>query len=272
MTVAGAVDMISGHTLEPDEAVTADRWVVYTGWTVDLATRCGAAGVVVLDEAGRSWSGPANVDRPDVAAAFGVADPRVGFEIAIPAAALGPGRHALHVAGLDAAGRSYANTFPMMLDVVPATRPFPLTARVIDGSGAFRARIREIGDDANAAPAIPLPAVHAIEVARGIELEIDGWACLQSGEPAAELFVELAHASAAIPAQRLASRAGRRRSDAPLGFERAPADDAWFVCPFDTSRMQPSDYTLALICVRPDRTTVERSPLGTLRILVGDDV
>ena len=130
MDLTGAMNINTGKSIPAGTPVRANHWLSFRGWAVDPLTRRGVAAVMVSDAQGRSWSGPANLERPDVHGALQSIDARVGFEVPVPAAAFRRGRHDLQISGFDAAGRGYANAIRATVDIIAADRPFPLTARV----------------------------------------------------------------------------------------------------------------------------------------------
>jgi hypothetical protein len=255
-------DISAQIDLKPGTPIRAERWLLLQGWTYDEALRCGAASIVATDERGRSWSGPANIEQPAAREALNAAGDRLGFEIAIPAAVFGIGRHRLDIAGFDAAGRRYANTVQTTFDIIAAARPFPLTARETSMPLAFAAQLCETPDLRR-----PLPARDPVFVERRAQLAIEGWALDETGAAADEVFVELTPRGVYVPPQRIPAACAFRHNAADVvDADSPPLDNAWFRLAFSPAELPAPDYELALVVVQPGRRSYSRIPLAMLRL------
>ena len=270
MFLERAIDIGAGTEVPPGTPIRANRWMLFCGWTFDHVLRSGAATIAAFDDAGRMWSGPSTIERPDVRAAKHASDDRLGFEIAIPAAVFERGPHRLRFVAYDEAGRRYANSLEAPIEIIAAERPFPLTARALSTPPACASQLRQVtaSDDEDACVTIArqtLPARTPVVVDRDAQLIVEGWALDETAVAAEEVFIELAASGIHIPPQRLATECAlRQRAN---GIEKAPpVDNAWFRFTFRTAGLQQADYDLALVVVQPGRRSYARVALATLRV------
>jgi hypothetical protein len=262
----------TGLAIPTGTPVRANHWVLFRGYTFDQAIGRGAETIVASDEEGRTWSGPANIEDEAARAALTAPDARVGFEVAIPAAIFGRGRHNLRFTGLDAAGRRYANFIEGTFDVIGAERPFPLTARVASFMPPFAAHVRVVGDALDVDDLGPtrlravLPADAPIVLAPRARLVIEGWALDESGNAADEVYLELTATWVDLPPRRFPAQSARGTSVEDIS--EAPVDNAWFRCTFDTPADPNAVYELALVVVQPGRCSYSRASVAMLQINV----
>ena len=258
------VVVIGAETEVPsDTPIRANRWMLFQGWAFDNVSRGGAATIAAFDDAGRMWSGPSTIERPDVRASKHASDDRLGFEIAIPAAVFERGPHRLRFIGYDEAGRRYANSLEAPIEIITAERPFPLTARALPAPPVCAAQLRQVTESTSFRQT--LPARTLVEVDGDAELIVEGWALDKTGAAAEEVFIELAASGIHIPPQRLATECALRACAEDIA-DAPPVDNAWFRFTFRTAGLQPADYDLALVVVQPGRQSYARVALATLRV------
>jgi hypothetical protein len=238
-----------GAVLSTGAPVRGNDIVLISGWAVDGRTGAAPLGATASDAGGRRWSAPFDVPRPDIRAARGASADRLGFEIAVPAAALGRGRHALRVAAYGADGVFAAGATELTVDVAGAVVRFPAFAR-------------ERREPAAVAAALPRAAVAA-----GETVVFEGWALDPDGRGGAgEVFVELCKANVSVPVHRLPATAGYRRDQPPPDLPAPPVADGWFDCALDSAVLRDREYEVVAVVVAADRMSCARRPLGTLRI------
>jgi hypothetical protein len=263
-----------GTEVSPTTPIRANHWVCFQGWMLDSHSGGGAATVAAFDETGRMWSGPSNLERPDVRADQQAASDRLGFEVTIPAAVLEPGRHIIRITGHDEMGRSYANSIETAIDIIAAERPFPLVARALAAElrHAAQLRVTQLGIDGEPVTQATqtLPARDPIVKDDEAGLVIEGWALDQAGKAAEEVFVELAMAGVHIPPQRIAAECALREP-VPALADSAPVGNAWFRFAFRTDELPPALYEIALVVVEPGRRSFARSVLAKLNLALLDD-
>jgi hypothetical protein len=251
-----------------DRAVACGRFALLSGWGIEAATRRGVAGVVAVDSRGGRWSAPCDVVRPDLKLAFGTTDDRFGFEIVVPADALGRGRHVLTLSGFDAAGRTFACAGEVTVDVAGPARRFPAFPRVRKGEAPGAVGVTPTAADGTVARTAIAERDYAGSFARGTVLQFDGWALDREGRGAGTVFVELKPAASDVPPHRFAALAGFRLDDPPGTLAPPPQDDAWFSARVDTAHLPPREYALALAVFDADRRSYTRRELG--RVTVGE--
>lgn len=263
-------DQATGLQLPLGTPIYANRSVLLRGWAFDDELGIGVETIVASHEDGRTWSGPASIEDPAARETLNARDERVAFEVAIPAAVFGRGRHCLRLTGLDASGTRYPNSAEVTFDVISAERPFPLTARVARALPPFVARLRIVGDARDKDDNGPtrflamLPADSPIVVAPQHRLVIEGWAMDETGEAADEVYIELTAAWLALPPRRHPALSARRN---PVdGLSPAPVANAWFRVTFDMPALPNAVYELALVVVQPGRRSYSRVSLATLQI------
>jgi hypothetical protein len=264
------VERVSGAPPLPQfedvPAIPNGHFALIAGWAFDVARSCGPQGVAVLDKLGRMWSGPLDVARPELRGMLDARDDRLGFEIAVPTDALGRGRWDLRVHAVGEDGRLFESGVDAVIDVAGALRRFPFTARETAAAPRFSARISE-RDDAETS-FIALGAERTIEVVRGSDYLIEGWALDANGNGADDVFVEIGETTFVTSPHRLVALAGYRRDeDVPRALGEPPVPDAWFTCPFETRELAPRAYTLDLVVAAPDRRTIARARLGMLLVV-----
>ena len=270
------LDLGAGTEVLPDAPIPANRWMLFQGWAFDNVSRGGAATIAAFDDAGRMWSGPSTIERPDVRASKQASDDRLGFEIAIPAGVFERGRHRLRLFAYDEAGRRYANSIEAPIEVITAERPFPITARALPAPPVCAAHLRQVMESTISRKKLPaastasqqtLPTRTPVVVDCDAELILEGWALDETGAAAEEVFIELAASGIHIPPQRLSSQCALRESVKEIA-DQPPVDNAWFRFTFKTEGLEPTDYDLALVVVQPGRRTYARLALATLRVSV----
>jgi hypothetical protein len=270
MSVEIPTDLATGVPVAPETPIHADRSLRLRGWAFDQARGIGAETIVATDENGRTWSGPATVEDPIARETLGAGDERLGFEITIPAALFGRGRHRLQLSGLDATGRRYANSLKVQFDVISATRPFPLTARVARTSPPFAAHFRVVRDALGAHDLRPirfqadLPCETVIVVSPNDQLVVEGWAIDESGAGADEVFIELTPTWLGLPPHRHPTECAQRK--VVDGLSAAPVEDAWFRFMFGLPELSNASYAIALVVVQPGRRTYSRVPLANIKV------
>ena len=230
MLLEEPLDATTGLALPPDTPIRANHWILFRGWTFDRTLGRGAEIIMAADEDGRTWSGPATLEDR-------------GFEVIVPAAVFGRGRHHLRLTGLDAAGRRYANSIESTFDVIAAERPFPLTARVAGSAPPFAARLPEFRTS--------LPAEAPVVLASNGRLVVEGWALDESGVEADEVYLELTASGAGVP---------------PLRYPAHPVDNSRFRATFNVPPHPNAVYELALAVVQPGRCSYSRASLATLHV------
>jgi hypothetical protein len=92
--------------------------VVIAGWAFAPAEHARCAGVAALVD-GRPFTGPYGLERPDVAAVFGVNHRFTGFRVVVPARAAGRGSHRVSVRCLGGAGHTYEGASTYAIKVRP---------------------------------------------------------------------------------------------------------------------------------------------------------
>ncbi len=252
-----------------DTAVAQGRYALVSGWAIDLRTRRAPAGVTATDAQGRRWNAPCTVPRPDIQAAHGALDGRLGFELVVPTRALALGRHALRIAAYRADGAVSAHAIGWSFDVAAPERPFPSFVRDVPDAVRASAELTATLDGRDAAPVVLGRTSHA-SVAAGAELTVEGWALAPgAGAPAAadEVHVGLTLDGADVPPHRYPALAAFRRARAPRALGQPPVDDAWFKASFGTDGLAARTYRAELLVVDRGRRTVARAPLGTLAIV-----
>lgn len=256
----------TGRTVEAGTAVRADKWVLVGGRTTAATTGFAPETAVVEDARGRRWSGPGNLERPSAGDPRGI-DDRTGFEVAVPAAVLGPGRHELTVFTFDAGRKRVSRSSVAALRVIGPERPFPLTARTA-GAPAFAARLRVVGDfrdlddrgPTQLLAALPAGSLH---LRPGARIVIEGWALAHDRTPADDVFLELTSGTEVLPPR-------RHPADCALtagsfdGLPPAPREDAFFRVTFDMPNRPGDTYALALDVVLPERRAFARAELASI--------
>ncbi len=261
-------DLATGVHITEGTPIHANRWIQLHGWAFDKELSGGAETMVATAEDGRTWSGPANIEHPSASASLGSKDARVGFEVTLPAAVFGRGRHRVQLTALDSEGRRYPNSTEAEFDVISALRPFPLTAREARSVPRYAARLRAVPDDKDAdypestRVYWALPAAEPIVVSPPEQLIIEGWAIDESGAAADEVFIELIATWVAIPPHRHPALSARGKPVA--GIAPAPLENAWFRFAFGLPTLPGAVYELALVVVQPGRRSFSRVPLATL--------
>ena len=269
LVVDRVIDLAPGGALVGmDTAVACGRFAMLSGWAIEAGARRGVAGVVAVDSRGGRWSAPCDVVRPDLKVAFGTADDRFGFEIVVPADALGRGRHVLTLSGFDAAGRTFAGTSEVTVDVAGPVRRFPAFPRVRHGEAPGAVGLTPTAADGIVGRTVLAESDYEGSFARGTILQFEGWALDREGRGAGTVFVELTPAASVVPPHRFPALAGFRLDDPPRALATPPQDDAWFRARVDTSHLTPREYAVALAVVDADRRSYTRRELG--RVTVGE--
>ncbi len=252
-----------------DTAVAGGRYALVSGWAMDLHTRRSPAGITASDGDGRRWDAPCAVSRPDIQAAYGALDDRLGFELVIPTRALPRGRHAVRIAAYRADGAVYARGIETWVDVAAPVRTFPFYVRAAPGGVRASCLLRVVTRDRGGDPVVLGPTSEAV-VPRGATVEIEGWALAAGqGAPAAaeDLYVALSLDDAAVPPHRYAALAGFRRDRPPRGLADPPVADAWFSASFGTEGLAYRTYRAELLAVDRARRTSASAPLGTVAVV-----
>lgn len=251
------IDPLTGRNITPGTPIHANHWIAFRGWTLDETARRSAETIVVTGADERTWCGPAKLLD---AAPSGADDGHRGFEVVVPAAVLGRGRHRLRFSALDETGRPYPNSVEGTVDIIGPKRPFPLTARQGRSSPPYAARFYAVEAPTDITE---LPSVEPIVVTPGAFV-MEGWVIDESGEATDDVFGELTATWVDLPPHRLPADGARRK---PIdGIPPAPVDDAWFYCPFSIPALQSGVYVLALLVVQRGRRSYSRVPLATLWI------
>jgi hypothetical protein len=241
--------------------VPIGRYVMLSGWALHTAVGSGPAGIYALDDRGGRWSVPCDIARPDIRAARDTGDDRLGFEILIPAVAVGRGRHEVEVGACDDVGRPIGSRVPASFDVVGELRPFP-NARERAGAPAAAACL--LAGSKSAAVGTP---DETLEVARGTIVTIDGWALQSDGTAATEVFIELSIPEVGGTPYRYPALAGFRRIARRHALATSPVDDAWFMCRIATETLPRSRFRLDVLVVESARRVVARRTLGSVSVL-----
>jgi hypothetical protein len=201
----------------------------------------------------------------------GANDDRLGFELCIPARALGRGRHTLHLGALDHDGRPLGTPVDVTVDVAAEQRPFPYGAE--ERAGTPRAACRLSADPRDGADeiAVVLGGLqandgHAFAVPRGTTVGVSGWALGAGGSAATDVYLELRPPEPAVAAHRYGAVAGFRRDVPPRGVPAPPVGDAWFACSFGTDSVSPGTYRLDLVVAESGRRAVIRRALGYVNV------
>lgn len=264
------IDLAADGTLVGfDVPVACGRFALMTGWAIDPTTRRGVAGVAAFDAEGRPWSAPCDVARPDLRGALDALDDRLGFEIVVPADALGRGRHRLRVRGLDAEGRLFEGGLDVTVDVAGAPRGFPAYPRVRRAPAAGAAELVVLDDEGEPGPPAAVTTSFAATLVRGTVVLLEGWALEAGGAGASSLFAELAAPELEVPPHRFPALAGFRRDRPSPAVPAPPVADGWFSVRIDTAHLPPRRYALALAVIEPDRRSYARRELGWLTVVPG---
>jgi hypothetical protein len=282
MALDGRIDLQTGRHLRKGEPVPANHSVLFQGWTYDERIGRGAGRIAAVDEDGRHWSGPSDVERPDVAGAMLSGESRLGFEVIVPAAVFGRGRHRLDIIGYDEGGHRYSNELHFTLDVISEELPFPLTARRSDRQPKFGARIRVVRERCDDAPSkqtrervsdngdreltvatFALPASTTIRVEPTHEIRIEGWALDADGNAADDVYLEVLPLWTIVPPQRLRADCGWPRSPhrTPVG---GGIDGSHFTATVSADDIWGGPCELAIVVVAPDRCSYTRVPMATV--------
>jgi hypothetical protein len=256
--------MPDGSTFADGGPVVRDHHMLITGFALDRTTGRGVAGAAAFDSAGRYWSAPCDVVRADVRAGFGAADDRLGFEIVVPADALGRGRHELTVTVFDGQGRLFDHATPVTVDVAERLDRFPAFPQRSTREPAVALAVTVLGDRAPCATAAGSEQV-ALTVPCDATLLFEGWALDHDGRAGSAVFVELS-AGEGGPPQRFPAVAGYRRDAAPTALPAPPVDDAWFSTRLDTVHLAPRAYALWVAVFDESRRSYGRRELGTLTV------
>jgi hypothetical protein len=219
--------------------------------------------------AGRSTRRPGTASRPDLRGALDALDDRLGFEIVIPADALGRGRHTLTVRGFDAAGRLFEGGWETTVDVAGPARAFPAYPRRARDQARAAAGVVVLDADGEPGPAAAAGPRFTRTLERGTVALVEGWALDGAGGGAGSVFVELAPPEPGVPPHRIPALAGFRRDHPPAGLPPAPADDGWFTARIDTAHLPPRRYALAVAVVADDRRSYARRELGSVTVVGG---
>jgi len=252
-----------GALLGFDVPVPLGRYALLTGWAVDPGARSGVAGVVAFGPRGGRWSAPCDVLRADLRGVLDLTGDRIGFELAVPTADLGRGRHVVHVAGFDGDGRLFEGDVAVTLDVAGPARPFPAFPRRRPGEAPAAAEVTELNGSDEPRRAARGPVV----LARGSVATVEGWALDRDGRGAATVFVMLAPQDAGVPPHRYAALAGYRRDEWPRTLPSPPVEDGWFAARIDTAHLPPRAYAMSLAVVDRDRRTYTCRELGSVTVV-----
>lgn len=263
--VIDRVGPLGNERSQRGDAVPSGATLQISGWGYDALAGRGAA-LVTATAGDRVWAAPCIVERPDVASMLGVSARALGFELLIPTASLERGAHRIDIVGYDAAGGRFANSHEIRVRVAGEIRRFPLVARERAVAAHAAAAYHLHGDEPGAWRHLP-PTVGVLEVKRTAKLCIAGWALTADGEAAASVFVEIAHAGVPVPPTRVAAIAGFTATATQRPAVTAPRADCAFTVEIDTAQLRERDYAVDLLVVEPDRRSVARLALGTLRIL-----
>jgi hypothetical protein len=243
-----------------DGVVPLGDFAFMTGWAIDHDGGRPPAGVCAIDEAGRTWSAPCDVPRPDVRAALAAATEYLGFEISIPTEARSRGPNRFKVQAFDADGRRYGRPSDAAFEVAAEMRPFPRFARLTDDRVESAVLLTGIEH-----PTLLGPHV-TVEWERGEVWSLEGWARVV-GEPSAQIFLELHPPGAVMLPLRYQAISGFQPKRALRELPRPPGDDAWFQCAIDTSDLTPGTYALRVAVVRAGRRFYARGELGSVRVV-----
>jgi hypothetical protein len=252
--------------LSAEGAVTGrDAAVPLDGFAIVVGTAAGpdgtpAAGVVAADDAGGRWTAPCDVDRPDLAATRGSAASRIGFEIAVPAAALGRGRHRLRLSAFAAGGRLSPEEIETTVDVGVQAGRFPAYLLPRPGDAHAAAALSRLDEGAQTSLAPDEP------VSRGAIVIAEGWSLDGLGRPGECVFVELDSGVPGVPPHRFPALAGFRRDAPPARVPAPPLADGWFTARLDTAQLGPRTYAVGVAVVDRERRGYVRRALGRLTI------
>jgi len=233
----------SGELTRRTLPVPCGEFALVSGWATDASHRAAPHAVAACDAHGRMWTAPCDVPRPDIRAARGAGD-AMGFEIVIPADALGRGRHLLRVAPYDGRDVAVAGDQHVTIDVAAEQRAFPSFAR-----------------------SLPAPATCRIERASidGAGVRLEGWALTTSGAGASEVFVELRVPELSVPIHRIPALAGFT-ADVVSADGPASPPGAAFACEFDASGFVRRTYAVHVAVVEPGRGACAFARCGTLTV------
>ena len=273
MSMPRPIDIAAGKEIAKGAAVRANRWLLFQGWAFDSALQRGPATIAAFDEDGRTWSGPSDIARPDVAATLQSSENKLGFEITIPTAVFERGTHSLKFVGFDEDGHRYANSTASIIDVIATQPPFPLTARCMSMSQPFTAHLRAVeplDDDDEGVDDAPnlqatLPVREPLTIPKNATIHVEGLALDEGGRPADDVFLELNVHGIHVPPRRLAADYVLRSPAAGIASDSS-VENSSFRCSFSLSKMKLSDCDLALVVVQPGRRSYSRVPLATLRL------
>jgi hypothetical protein len=256
------IDTSTGRSVGPGEAHRQKGFAIFTGWAFDDETRSGVGSVIARDTEGRFWLSDAQVSRPDVASRFPGANPRLGFELAIPTSAFTCGEHELTFLALDHTGRAYANaafTWKLLIDA--AQQSFPETAREVqaEGTAACRLRVAASRDDFDDFRTLRvLPRGNRIERTRGAILKIDGWACSSPGVPAPIVYVEIKSERVAFPPGQVLAESRLRSIDEAEYFAKERPASAFFRVEFSVRGLASGLSSVSILIPSSDRREYQR--------------
>ncbi|MDB5072054.1 MAG: hypothetical protein JWM87_3165 [Candidatus Eremiobacteraeota bacterium] len=257
----------TGGIVAFDGAVPLGRYAMLTGWAFDRTLNTGPASVYATDDRGNRWSAPCEIARPDIKAAMGTADERLGFELLIPARALGRGRHAVHIGAADHDGRPTGTPIEATLDVAAELRAFPWFATELECESAAAARLTVEPADGDDGSTSALTGENVIDVPRGAPVTVDGWALTSAGLPATGVYVELSLPGVGDNPHRHPAIAGFRRDDSPRRLTAPPVADAWFSCRLGTEALPARRHRLDLLVAESGQRLVARRTLGYVNVL-----
>ncbi|HEY4438975.1 MAG TPA: hypothetical protein VGN14_00885 [Candidatus Elarobacter sp.] len=245
--------------------VPTDHYATVIGWAFRPAGGRAPAGVCVVDDAGGRWNGTCDVVREDARAALGVTDPRVGFEIDIPAASLGRGRHTLTVWAYDGGGQRIGRPSETKVEVVAEVGAFPGYARELAEPALCAAQMTGPKGEQH-----PLRAGDIVRISSDRVVPIEGWALLGDGSAPRQVILELRAPGSALPI-RYYPLSGYHRGVPPKRLPAPPRDGAWFTYALDPSNLEPRDYALEAVVLSEDDYGYARGGLGTLRVVADGD-
>jgi hypothetical protein len=254
LTVEGALGPLPG-------VVPFGQFAAVTGWAVDRTTGAPPAGVCVLDDVGGVWSGTCDLVRDDVRSALGTAHARLGFEIVIPADALGRGARELRVWAYDSGGRRVGRAVEATVEIAAEVRPYPGWAResAVPGHGAVLASVD--GDEP-----VALRAGDELVIRPDERVRLEGWAVAADGGAAECILLELRAGDTMLPV-RYHPISCFRREKTPKRMPEPTRPDAWFAYTLDPSDLAPRAYALSAVILARDEGVYARGELGTLRVV-----
>ena len=243
--------------------VPSGHFVSINGWAVDHETKRAPAGICAVDDVSGRWNACCDVVRADARAASGATDERLGFEILIPADALGRGRHVLSMCAFDRDGRRFSGSAEAKVEIAAPMREFPGFASKMK-QDARAAAVLQIGDRETP---IVMRVGRTIEIEPAETIVIEGWAVASEDTAPGQIILELEPLGITVPPLRYHPISGYHRAKPQMRLAPPLREDSWFYYELDPSNLAAQTYALNVAVISGDGCGYARGQLGTLRVV-----